>query len=418
MKASELKEQRGKLLAELRQIHSNAEREDRNLSPAEKSRFDEVSRQLEDTKVKIELAQTLETEELRQAAIFGKSLTNPEPVTTPGQWRTITGQPVEYRNKANNVRFSDRLDKNSKGLSLGRALRAMVLGDPKLAPEESRAMSTTGASSAVPATVMSQIIDYAFEQSAVMAAGATLIQMPSKVVTIARVTDPGALEIKSENEAFTTDDIAVDGVTLSSFTIGQVFYMSRELAQDAPNFEQAVERTISRLLADAIDNYAINGAGTTEPRGILATSGINTVADYGLVDGWGVALQGWAKVAEDAHNVNGIMMNPLTIAAVDEIGLTSLRERPEALREIPRFVTNKLTATGGTGQDESTVLVGDFSQLLVGIRSDATIETTTEGGDTFHKHQVGVKITWRGDIAVAQPKAFCAVSGITLTEQA
>ncbi len=402
------------MIAEMRTLHETASKEDRDFNDGERQKYEALKSKVISLDARIERSLALETAELEEAARNGKPVGDaPKP---KAEWRTTAGEAVQYRNAKNNLRFMERLEKKDQGLSMARAIRAMIVGDPALAPAETRAMNTTGASAAVPASVAAEIIDYAFERSSVMAAGATLLQMPTKDVTIARVTDPGALEVKAENIAFTGDVLAVDGVDLTSFTIGNVFTMSRELAQDAPNFEATVTRTISALLADAIDNFALNGAGTTEPLGLLATPHVGLIDDYGLLDGWGAILQAWAKVAGENHEVNTIMLNPPSIARLDAISMSSLQERPEVLRNIPRYISNKLAADGGIGDDESTLVVGDFSKLIVGVRAGAQVEVSAVAEDAFAKHQIMVKITWRGDIAVEQPKAFCKVTGLLLEE--
>ena len=40
------------------------------------------------------------------------------------------------------------------------------------------------------------------------------------------------------------------------------------------------------------------------------------------------------------------------------------------------------------------------------------IEVTTTGGDSFAKHQVRIKVTWRGDFAAMNPTAFCSLTDI------
>ena len=58
-------------------------------------------------------------------------------------------------------------------------------------------------------------------------------------------------------------------------------------------------------------------------------------------------------------------------------------------------------------------IVGDFSKLIIGLRQAPMVEVTTDGGDNaFGKHQVRIKITWRGDFALTNPTAFTALGDI------
>jgi HK97 family phage major capsid protein len=60
----------------------------------------------------------------------------------------------------------------------------------------------------------------------------------------------------------------------------------------------------------------------------------------------------------------------------------------------------------------ANIVMGDFSKLLVGLRQDALVEVSAFG-DGFDTHSVHLKVTWRGDCALAQPLAFYWLGGIT-----
>jgi len=410
LKSAELREQKAPLLEKMTALVDQAENEKRNLNESENSEFETLTQKVKDLDQRIKRSLDLE------AAKMEEILKGAKTIGSKSEQRDLTdktGNPVQYRSKKNNVKFVESLGKDEQRYSLGRVIRAMALGKPSIAEYESRAMSTTGASAAVPAAVAQSIIDYAFEQSVIMQAGATMVQMPAKTITFPRFTDVGALEFKAENAAFSGDDMSIDGVTLTAQTLGQYFTISRELMEDGLGIEEAINRQLGNLLANALDNYAINGTGSDEPTGILATTNVQSIASFGAVDGWGFGLQAWKKLADEGFSPNAILLNPATVESLDETIMDSYRERPEAIRTLPRYVTSKLADNGGTGTNESTALLGDFTSLLWGVRAEPQIEVSNFAGDAFAKHQYLIKITWRGDFGVSYPKAFCKVTGMT-----
>jgi HK97 family phage major capsid protein len=401
-KSHTLKETKLEHLEKMRSLLEAAEKQEREFTPGEQEIYNSHKRKVEDLNTQITRAEEREKIDLELASREGKIIS---------QNRIITPSGYVSRSKANNAKFAETLSNEERNYSLGRVIRSMALGNPKIAEAEQRAMSTSGASAAVPAAILQTMLDKIFEQSVIMQAGGTMLQMPGGSVTLPRFTDAGALEVKDENDPFSGDDMSIDGVSLTAKTIGQVFTISRELMEDAPGIDQAIERQLSNLLADALDNYAINGGGGLT--GILTASNVSSITSFGAVDGYGFALQGWKKLADEGHNPTALLLNPTTVETLDELIMDSFRTRPEAIQNLPRFVTNKLAANGGSGTNESTAIIGDFSHLLWAIRNQAQIEVSNTAGDAFAKHQVLVKITWRGAFNVAYPKAFCKISGMT-----
>ncbi len=73
-------------------------------------------------------------------------------------------------------------------------------------------------------------------------------------------------------------------------------------------------------------------------------------------------------------------------------------DAPPSLRNVNFLPTNQAAVTDA--------VIGDYTKLIWGVRQGVVVETTNMGGDTFKKHQVAVKVHWRGDFAVEQVNAF------------
>ena len=70
----------------------------------------------------------------------------------------------------------------------------------------------------------------------------------------------------------------------------------------------------------------------------------------------------------------------------------------------------------GVGTNESEAYIGDFSQVLVGMRSDLVIEASREatiGSDNaWAQLQVHIRAYLRADVALLHPEHFVVLSGI------
>jgi HK97 family phage major capsid protein len=60
----------------------------------------------------------------------------------------------------------------------------------------------------------------------------------------------------------------------------------------------------------------------------------------------------------------------------------------------------------------STAYVGDFSQVVVGVRTPANLEVSRTGGDAFSRLHVLLRGYMRADWQVIQPKFITRIVGI------
>lgn len=335
-----------------------------------------------------------------------KTATTPK-VDNPNEWRNYrTGEEVRVLSK--DQKFAD-LHSESEPLSLGRAVRAMIVGDWSGAEAEQRVLSTTSNPSAgflIPDPLAARVIGLARNMSVLVRAGAQTVAMTASTLDIARVATDAGMEIKSENSAFTDRDVVFDRLTLTAYTIGTMVTMSRELAADAPNATALIERTIAAKLAERLDFYGLQGTGSQQPTGILNFSGVNTtsVGTLSYTD----LLTAIKECEDDNYPPTTVVLSPTSWDALRKLLINSEANHyavaPPAVAALRAFSTKNMTDTDG--------IVGDFSKLIIGLRQSPLVEVTSTGGDTFKKHQVQVKITWRGDFASDSALAFCTLTDI------
>ena len=84
---------------------------------------------------------------------------------------------------------------------------------------------------------------------------------------------------------------------------------------------------------------------------------------------------------------------------------------PPALANVQVMTTTSIPTDGGSGSNESTVIAGDFSKLLVGVRSDIRVEVSREAFASTH--QFGFVAHLRADIAAEQNSHFTVLDAVT-----
>jgi HK97 family phage major capsid protein len=333
-------------------------------------------------------------------------------------------------------RMADIAPKSTPGgvavdeLSIGRIVRGVAIGDWTGAEAERRTMSEgtlTAGGYLVPEPLSARIIDRARNKAALFRAGATTVPMDSSTLKIARVSGDASAAWKAENATASFSDLAFEVVTFEAKTLVAIAKMSVELFEDAPNVDDVVENSMADVLAIELDRAGLVGSGVDpEPQGIFGATNVNVV-DLGAN---GAALTNYdpfIDAIEDVENANGMataaIFAPRTSAALSKLktGITSDNtplQAPEAYRNLQRFVTNQvpIDLTKGTSNDASLAFVGDFSQVLVGVRRNIVLEATKVGADgtsgAFTDLQVWVRAYLRADVQLAIPSHLAVIDGI------
>ncbi|MEX2174608.1 MAG: phage major capsid protein [Pirellulaceae bacterium] len=338
----------------------------------------------------------------------------------PQVWRDQHGKPVYALGK--NDRWRD-LPATTKGYdpeaTLGEFLQCAITGGWRNASPGVRAAMQEGANSGggflVPEEMLRRVIDLARAKSVVMQAGAITIPMSSDSLTVARLATDPVFEAKSENAAFTGSDLAFDALHFSAHTVGTVITTSRELAEDAPNFQQMVETTLAGAFGAAFDRIAVSGVASSHLDGLLDwTSGAGLIGETGSVGAiaWEDLATAVVGVQAANHAPNAYIAHPTIAGALAALtsgdGLNSAKSwlgpPPNVAPLTPLVTTNIAT---------DSLIVGQFDQFVWAIRQGALIEVSRNAGDAFAKHQVLIKLTWRGDTGALRRDAFHRLVGIT-----
>jgi HK97 family phage major capsid protein len=317
----------------------------------------------------------------------------------------------------------------ARALSFDRLVRGLVTGDWQGADAEQRAVSEspfTAGGHMVPTPVAATVIDKARNASRVFQAGATTIPMTSSSLKYPRLVTEATPAWRNEAAAITDQAMTFDAVTFTAQTMAMLVKISLELFEDAPNADDVIANSFAQQIALELDRVALRGTGTApEPRGIVNQTGV-TLTAHGAngstigsppsagVMGWEFLVQAAGAVRNSNFEPNAQIMAPRT-----DQSLALLRDTTNQYIAPPRYLDNltRLTTkqvpinlTVGSSSDCSEVYTGQWSQLLVGIRTGFTLKFL---GERFIDNgQYAFLAYLRGDIQLAQPAAFNVDTGV------
>ncbi|MGH9895035.1 MAG: phage major capsid protein, partial [bacterium] len=215
--------------------------------------------------------------------------------------------------------------------------------------------------------------------------GATVLQGLVGNVAIPRQTGGATAYWVTEGNSPTEAQQAFDQVTLAPKTVGAFTDFSRKmLLQATPDIENIVRMDLAAVLVLEIDRVAINGSGTSpEPRGILNTSGIGSVAGgpNGAAPTWAhvVALENELGIDNADRGSLGYLTNSKVrnkLKTTEKAVNTGLFVwEPGArgdgmLNGYSAYVSNQAPSnlTKGTSSGIcSAILFGNFADLLIGM---------------------------------------------------
>jgi HK97 family phage major capsid protein len=240
--------------------------------------------------------------------------------------------------------------------------------------------------------------------------------MTSETLNLARVAQPGISTTgspvtnaatgawKLENDLIDESDLTLERVTLTARTLPLLLKMSVELFEDAPNISTIVEQEMATSTALELDRVALVGSGTPpEPRGLLNQSGVNTDT-LGSPADWDFLIDAAGTLWDEDHEPNAAIYGVSLAVLLAKLrgGDDQPLQLPPELANVRRF---RSKAAG------AHAFIGDFTQLLIGMRTSFRIEVSRTGGaETFERLQVAVRSYIRADIAVAHPEAFVVLS--------
>jgi len=248
--------------------------------------------------------------------------------------------------------------------------------------------------------------------------------------------------LSTETTAITQSESTFDQVTLSPKNLAALSKYSRQtLLQATPGIEELVRRDLTDGINLGIDLGILNGSGSAgQPTGILNTSGIGSVAlgtnggaitvnslvdleeqvliDNGAVNRDAIAYVTNAKVLAELKKLRagGSTTTDGAYLVNDQLDAIGRGGTPATVNGYPLYVTNQVPSnlTKGTSSGVcSAVLMGDFSQAMVGFYGNGIEIVVGEDSDDFSKALTSVRAIVSYDVAVRHAESFAAILDVT-----
>jgi HK97 family phage major capsid protein len=307
-----------------------------------------------------------------------------------------------------------------EGPSLGDCLRALIAGPRNEAERRALAEGTDSAGGyTVPKPLAMDFIDKLRARSVVMAAGARTVDMTSETLSIARLETDPTFAWRAENSEVTPSDPTFGRVLLEAKSLMGMVKLSRELLEDSVNVSAALEKAFTKGMALEFDRAALYGTGAdNQPTGVANVSAINAVS----MGTNGAALVSYDSLIDAIYEMQlDNAGDPTAMIYHPRTGVTLAKMKdgegnpiivPKMVADVPRLVTTSMpiTETQGTASTASSILFGDWTELLIGLRASLRIEVLRERYAEFHQYAFIAYM--RGDVQLAHANSFSRLKGI------
>ena len=207
-----------------------------------------------------------------------------------------------------------------------------------------------------------------------------------------------------EEEAVPESNMSFDAITLTPKHTGGKTEMSRQLIQQSsPDIESLIREDLSFLVAKNIDEAILAGTGVKDPLGIINTIGVLTGTTPAT---WAEVLQLIQQIEdENITNLQWLATSALktTLAGIEKsTGTGQYLYQNGQVGELPFKVSANMPA--------KTAILGDFSQVLLGVWSEIDILVNPYAEPAYSRGGVQVRAMATCDVAVRHPKAFLVLT--------
>ena len=385
---------------------------------------------------------------------IGRSLVQPEieqKTKTIQQTKQMTNQAISYTNDG-----WTEYDREAEQFSIVRALQGLVNGNITGREREiqqelsningrksqgifvpdngwgrrdyTKGSSTQGQKLVGVEHLADRFIDVLRARLVVAECGATILPGLQSDVSIPRRTGGASAFFVAESGNVTESTGTFDAVTMSPKVMGAFSQFSYLMQlQATPEIETLIRNDFVALLAQKLDQVALNGGGSNEPNGVLQTSGIGAVVMG--TNGGAITLDKMLDlkqtVAVDNADIptaafitnskvenalsklkdgnNQYLLNPYG----SEIGQMQFAGR---VLKVTNNIPSNLTKGSSSGVC-SAAIYGNFQDLLIGLFG--SLELLADPYTQFQSGGVGVRALQAVDINVRHAQSFGAIVDIT-----
>lgn len=266
-----LRDRRNNVWEQAKEIADRAAEENRNFSAEEQGTWDGLNAELDALDKRIKSA--LEVEERAKAA--------------DETFERVAGKPADK-----DAPPQQQSNEEFRAFLRGEGPRAFDVRPT--GPVNFRDLSKLSAGAGgnvVPTSFYDRLVQHLIEVSAIMQAGATVLNTSSgENIQVPKTTSHSSAAIVTEAGPISESDPAFGQITLGAYKYGTLIQVSRELLNDSGvDLEGYLAMQAGRALGNAFGAHAVTGTGSSQPRGLLtdATAGVTGTNGQGMVTGFG-----------------------------------------------------------------------------------------------------------------------------------
>lgn len=406
MQLHEIRERRAAKTAEARALLANA---GDSLTPEQATAFEALKTGITDLEAQEARAEFLQEAERRSVGSpdrrerdLEQRCSLVEAISAHAEQRSLTGALGEY---------------NAEQRRQGIQAKGVLVPD-SIFNETRAAQTTTTAAGIVPDDFRpDQFVGILRNSLAVKGLGARVLIGLRGDVVIPRQTGTSTAQWLAEGDALTDTGLTFDNIRMEPKHVGAITELSRQLLQQSsPGVEEIVRSDFINVVGLAVDAAMLHGTAVAkQPLGILNTVGIQTASLSDL--DWEHVLLALEKLALENIVPSAAIAHPEVATALRstlrEAGLPGYLMDDGKLAGVPVSVTRQLSKKAGTPAT-GRILVGDFSELLIGTWGSVDLVTNPYSEGPFSRGAVQVRILTTCDMVVRRPKAFLSIDDIAL----
>ncbi len=342
--------------------------------------------------------------------------------TSNGGWcNAETGKPVEIVNSDEKLAKPDAFRASGKpSPTVGTYLNGILFGPRTEGIRDALSEGTDSAGGySVPTHVLREFFDKLRAQSTFIQAGARTLMLDTMKTRIVRTAADPVPAWRAENAAIAESSPSFEAVDFVAKSLAVLVKVSLEVLQDSVNIDQALERSLIGALSVELDRACLFGAGTqVEPLGLYGTSGIGVVSlgtNGGSITNYDPFIDALYEIeSRNAGPANAAIYAPRTARTLRKLKDTTNQPLlvPDDIKDLNHLVSTSVPVDQDVGTETaaSTILVGDFTQAILGLRENLTIQRLDQ---TFAGNgQIGFICRLRADVGFAHPESFCKIDGI------
>jgi HK97 family phage major capsid protein len=421
LKLSDLNERRALLITEMRALTGKPAGAGGDLTAEQSAKFDELKAEAEGLEKRIARQRALDEMERRaqgeQIAGSGDNRLD-DAMHGFSLRRAICSQVPDLARQedcAREVELSKEIARRAGRSFQGMAVPLSVFNVEKRTVTSGQTSPDFGGANLVGTDLRAdQFIDALRAKLVIRKRGARVLSGLFGNVDIPKLSSSASASWVAEDSALSDGDPTFTKISLEPKHCGALSEFSRNmLLQSSPDIEQLMRLDFAAVLANALDIAAINGSGSTQPTGVLQTSGVDTSTVTAPLT-WAKVLQ-LIEIVEDANgegtgwitspSVKRLLRSTAKVTSTDSV---MLMQEVDNLAGYPLSTTTNIPQTFGSPSEDHALIFGNWSDLLLAFFSEFDLLVNPYESSAYARGNVKVRGMLTADVAVRHTASFAA----------